>query len=447
MREEKEEEIVLLDIKNDSQDDTLELLSNYSEEELKNDIHEIEMNIIDENTNLLGESNEDEDLSNNIVNNNNDTENKNSNVQALYKKDRQYWVDALRILASYMVVLVHSSSYGIFNVTVFSLQWYGLMFWDAMCRSCVPIFIMISGIFFLNPDKELFVSKLYKKYIYRLVKVIIAWNIFYATVVKYLVNGFNIEYHWGMNVITDFIPDFFNGKFHVWYLYMCLGLYLVTPIFRMITQNKEVTKYFLILGFIISQIIPFINSLLKHTFPDSYIKYATNIVDKLMIYSAYGYPLYYVLGYYLSQIEIKNKLLLFSIYAIGVFNLLFTYIIKMILSIYNQEEVVDYGDYNSFNVALVSIAIFIFFKHTGKKILDRLLQFPKFKSLLLTLSSLTFGIYLIHVFYFELFYRINFHSYTFISFIFSPIHAFTIWICGAITIYYVKKIPFLSQFV
>jgi len=426
-------------------DNTLSLLSEYNidnyqkEFDSNNNSEEIEITLDvenEENQGLLAGSS---DAPIRRVNNN------------PQKRERQYWIDALRILASYMVVLVHSSSYAIFEVPIFTLKWYGLMFWDAMNRTCVPLFIMISGILFLNPDKEISVSKMYKKYISRIVKTLIFWNVFYATIVKYRVNAFNTQYEWTVDVIPDFFSDVVYGKFHMWYLYMCIGLYMITPLVRPIIKDKAALNYFVIFSIVIVQAIPFLLNITKQFTSDG-TKLLTNtlfsdLLAKLMCYFVSGYTCHYVLGYYLSKVEIKNKFLLLLIYIAGILLLLFTYVIKVILSVLHQEEITNYGDYNALNVSLTAIVIFIFFKHTGSKIINRLVRIKAFKFMLLKISQLSFGIYLIHVFYFELFFRMKFHSYTFNPFIFSPIHALIIWICSLLTVSVLQYIPYVKDFI
>jgi len=362
-------------------------------------------------------------------------------------KERQYWIDALRILASYMVVLVNSSSYAINDVHIFSSSWYGLMFWDAMSRACVPLFIMISGTLFLNPKKDIPISKIYKKYIFRILKCIIFWNVFYGTVVKYLVNPFKTQHKWGYNIVTDFITDVLYGKFHLWYLYMGIGLYMVIPILRAITSNMKTLKYYLGLGVTVSYFIPFISNLIRDILPSLYIGKLNGVFAKFMICITIGFSIYYTLGYFLSVYEIKKKSILNWIYIFGLVNLFFTYGIKMILSIKKQEEYIFYDDYNAFNVFSVAVAIFLFFKYYVKELLNKLLLIKRFKILLLALSNLSFGVYLIHIFYFEIFFALNFHSYTFNPFIFSPIFALFIWVCGAVTVYFMKQVPILRNFV
>jgi len=453
-------ESVMVQINKDEDDNTVGLLGNYNDDEFEkeyeslqkrvnsNDDEDSEVEILtvdvenEESQGLLAESSTLGSPSNSSSSTNSSTHILNPSP----KKERQYWIDALRILASYMVVLVHSSSYAIFEVPIFTLNWYGLMFWDAMSRTCVPLFVMISGILFLNPEKEITVSKIFKKYISRIVKTLIFWNAFYGTVVKYQVNAFKTGYKFTVDIIPDFFNDVIYGKFHMWYLYMCIGLYMITPLLRPITKDKRALKYFVILSMTVVQVLPFVVNIINHFKGKSKFNIISDVLGKLALYFVGGYSCLYVLGYYLSCVEIKSKFMLFIMYIGGLLLLLFTYGIKMVLSILHQKEITDYGDYNALNVSLTAIIIFLFFKHTGSKIINKLIRVRFFKFLLLKISQLSFGIYLIHVFYFELFFRLKFHSYTFTSFIFSPIHAFIIWMCSLLTVSVLQYIPYVKDF-
>lgn len=372
-----------------------------------------------------------------------DNDNTGNNENELKIKKRIHYIDGLRVLANIMVVTVHSSSYAIYENPVLSKNWMGLMFWDAMNRACVPIFIMISGVLFLEPQKYISTSIIYKKYIYRLVKIILFWNFFYATFGKYLF-GKN-EFSWE-DLGNNFLKDVISGKFHMWYLYMCVGFYILTPVFRFIARNYDTLKYLIIISIIFSQGIPFIISIFNNYYPNDYIVSIDDVMNKLLGYVNSGYMTYYPMGYYLSKIEIRNKIQLIFIYILGIFTLISTYWLKISSSKKIGKETYDFSDYNSLNVLITSVCIFIFFRFTGSKLLNKAFQVKWFKKLLTLLSDLSFGVYLIHICYFELFFYYGFHSYSFNPLYFTPIHAFSIWICSIITIYLMKKIPVLKNF-
>jgi len=366
------------------------------------------------------------------------------------KKEHKYWVDILRIISSYMVILVHSTSHRVEGVPILTSQWDALVFWDSISRSCVPLFIMISGIFFLDPNKEIPLSKLYKKYILRIVKILVFWNIFYGTVDEYLVNSFNDEHDMSFKGIARIlIFYFFFGNFHLWYLYMCIGLYMVTPLLRLITKDKTMTKYFLVLGISLSQVIPFISIIFYYFVPsgDMIRSNIESFIGRFVIFMVGGYTTYYVLGYYLSNLDIKKERTKFIIYCIGIISLFGTCIIKLIACYKLYDHIIDFGDYNAFNVTLSAIGIFIFHKYFINNLLNKLLQYKIFKTLILTLSNLSLGCYVIHMFYRDLFIRLKFHPYAFNTYFFPPIYALIIYIVSNITAYIIKKIPILKEFV
>jgi len=371
------------------------------------------------------------------------SENKELNSYVV-KKERKHWVDALRVFSNFLVIVVHSSSYGISEIPIFSKQWMSLMFWDSFGRVSVPLFIIISGILFLDIQKDISISKLYKKYIFRIVKDILFWNLFYATIGKYFIEG--VGFSWE-NFLKEFFFEMICGKFHIWYLYMCTGLYIVTPIMRIIVKSTETLIYFLVVAFGFCQVIPFIFTIFKAYYPNYIIEYMDEAYGQVMLLMVAGYVIYYPLGYSLNLFEIKNRFSLLIIYIVGFASSLMTFYLKISASKKNEKEFYDFADYNSLNVSIATISTAIFFKYTGNRILKIIFRITKVRKIIHILSNLSYGIYLIHIAYFELFYSLGFRSYTFNPIFFTPIHAFCVWICSAITIYIIKKIPILKTFV
>lgn len=63
---------------------------------------------------------------------------------------RDYNMDLLRILASLMVVFIHVSAHNFINTPIKSIEWLSYDMYDSILRSAVPIFLMISGVFFFK---------------------------------------------------------------------------------------------------------------------------------------------------------------------------------------------------------------------------------------------------------------------------------------------------------
>ena len=81
------------------------------------------------------------------------------------KEERNYGIDLLRIIAMYIIVL-HVSASKWYDTPVKDFNWQIYNLYDSLVRWAVPIFVMLSGMFFLNPEKFIPTSNIIKKYIY-----------------------------------------------------------------------------------------------------------------------------------------------------------------------------------------------------------------------------------------------------------------------------------------
>ncbi|MBR3027382.1 MAG: acyltransferase family protein [Bacteroidales bacterium] len=73
--------------------------------------------------------------------------------------NRVLYLDILRIMAIIAVVMLHVSAQR-FYVSFPSYEWEVRMFFNSMVRWGVPIFVMISGALFLDPQKKISLAKL-----------------------------------------------------------------------------------------------------------------------------------------------------------------------------------------------------------------------------------------------------------------------------------------------
>ena len=98
--------------------------------------------------------------------------------------NRILYPDILRILAVFAVMMLHVSATGFYSNPVQSFTWQVVNFvnfYECMVRWAVPVFVMVSGMFLLNPQKEITLSKLYRKNIFRIVMALITWGLFYRS--------------------------------------------------------------------------------------------------------------------------------------------------------------------------------------------------------------------------------------------------------------------------
>ena len=169
-------------------------------------------------------------------------------MQTLNQSNRKDWLDFLRIIAMIAVVGIHVISQNFNRVSVTSGTWQLFNIVDSLVTWAVPLFVMISGALFLDPNRKVETKKIFTKSIPRLVVAYFAWSFIYAL---YVGGG---AYEIFYNVIV--------GHFHLWYIPMLIACYFATPLLRKITESKNATRYFGILLIVVTFVIPFIVLLL-----------------------------------------------------------------------------------------------------------------------------------------------------------------------------------------
>ena len=87
-----------------------------------------------------------------------------------------------------------------------------------------------------------------------------------------------------------------RGMYHMWFLPMILGLYVLTPLLKEMVRSRELCEYFLILYFLFNLLY---NTLFKFQIP--YATIMKSLFTRLPLKMLEGYIGYYVLGYYLDR--------------------------------------------------------------------------------------------------------------------------------------------------
>ena len=167
-----------------------------------------------------------------------------------------------------------------------------------ICSSCVPLFVMLSGCLKLKQNEEFSWNK-WLKSILRLVLVFLVSSVFYAFFVDTSPN------------ITDTIRNIVIGHYHLWFLFMIIGLYLCIPIILQIKTNIKIYYLFLGISFFTSIVVPTISEITSTT-GLNYILY-----ELANIYIGKGFIIYFILGDLLDKSREANKYL-YAIYGLGI---------------------------------------------------------------------------------------------------------------------------------
>ena len=300
-------------------------------------------------------------------------------------RQRTVYFDYLRIIAVFAVILSHVAAQNWGNLSVDSPEWQALNFYDAAGRWSVPAFVMISGALFLG--KELSIRKLFAKNLLRIVAAFVFWSVVYAVWTNIVINGND---NW-----KKLLRRIILGHYHLWFLYMIAGLYLIVPLLSKIAEDKKTAWYFVAGSFVFSVLIPQCTQLVgvRHTEIADVIG---RVLTKLDVHLLLGYSGYFVLGHLLHELDIKRKYRT-VLYLLGILGLAFTIAATSFLSLKAQSPVREvYGEF-TVNVCLTSIAAFVFAKSCWNKPPSS----EGGRKRLVYLSKCSFGVYLLHPLFME----------------------------------------------
>lgn len=236
----------------------------------------------------------------------------------------------------------------------------------------IGLFIMISGALLLdnNLSQKDFLKRRFSKILYPT----LIWTFIY------LINKFIAESVSACDVIKSILSVPFSEQGHgvLWFMYTLAGLYLLTPVLSKWIQNatrNEVRFYLLVWG--ISLLYPYLSL---------YLDVKTEYTGILYYFS--GYVGYFVLGYYLRK-WIINQEKVFNLHLLcWAAIVLCILIVGFIKLIYPNLSIGVFFWYLSLPVAIMSTSYFILLGNV---------QIVHSKNLIISLSKLSFGVYLIHI--------------------------------------------------
>ncbi len=306
--------------------------------------------------------------------------------------DRIFYLDLLRFISCLAVIMIHTCvNYVVINIGSLDF-WIGNIL-DSLSRFGVPIFVMISGATLLD-ENYYYSKKKNKKHIKKMIIFFLFWSIVYCSYFQV----FKPLYHNMPLNFQEIISKLVIGNFHLWYVPMLCGLYMILPLLRLWIKkcNKKYIEYFIVLSFMFVFLLPQLSTIGSYYSPN--FKYLNMIVESLNIKYISGYTIYFILGWYLSNYDIKRTK---TIYVLGISSILIEIIMTYVLSIKNNIPTQLY-DNMSVNVLLQSTMIFIYTKKHYKKIAD-----TKFlRNIILNITNYSLGIYALHVLYIDVIYAI-----------------------------------------
>lgn len=312
---------------------------------------------------------------------------------------RDWSVDVLRCVSCFMVCGLHAfiftQRYDI-STSIGPSPWTDYLVFRMIFGSPTVLFVMVSGIFFLSPDRNVTAAKIWKKNVIKMTGAYVFWSLIYALYRIHL-----------MDPQPEITPQFFIQEwlvepYHLWYIPMIIGLYILAPIMRPITAfgEEKLFRYFIII-FIGGLIVSTIYNWPDLTYGETYIIPA---IDKTPMAQICQYPFWMLFGW-IAYTYRPGRKFRYLIYFLGVI----ATIAGIWCNIYNWLHAED------INVVATTqkFSIFSFLKNTALfyfiVTVFREHEFTKAgKKFLKKLSDSTLIIYLVHMMFIYYLYDNNF---------------------------------------
>lgn len=328
------------------------------------------------------------------------------------------WIDFLRLLGIIGVLTMHicGNTLNTFGLDNTSKQIYYFMIY--ISEYAVPLFIMISGIMFLNKE-NLTIKSMLKKYVLKVLIGIFLFGIFFSSL-ELIYDGWNLNLNFMKEVFIRIISG--NTWAHMWYLYLIFGLYLITPILRILSKNmnKNEYKYFLIIMYIFCILIPELSKILR-------------VEIAFSISGISGYIFYYFWGYYLYNFGV-SKVFKKGIYAISFIAIIFLFLKSL------KDNNLDMLSYTSNIPFLISTSIILFLKN--KKFGDAI------SKVLSQIGINSYGIYIFHQLFINIIYKLlKFDFIRIYPLIGFCIYLIFIFVLSYFTTYILRRIKLISKYV
>ena len=253
------------------------------------------------------------------------------------------------------------------------LSWWIALTLNSFSRISVPLFIMLSGYLLLN-KQEPFEATL-KRTSVRIVIPFFAW---------YLINAL-LSYGSKLSIIFVLKNLFTVNVFHLYFLVIMMGLYVVSPLLRTFlhTASQNSQRHLMYLTLSIGAVV-------------TLLQYGLGYCSQGNIFN-YWFPYtgLFVAGYLLGNQEFKKSWKILGIYLVGFLITLGLGYFNFYLLKHNIKLgcITGYSDhYLSVNVQMMTICAFIFLIHLK---LDNINS--KIRKLVRSVARASFGIYLIHL--------------------------------------------------
>lgn len=288
---------------------------------------------------------------------------------------RLLYLDMLRCLAIFAVVLMHCAMPLLGRVDDRAALWAGLAY-AALCIFCVPLLLMISGALILGDTRPMDTRTFYRRRLSKIVIPLLVWSAVYYGL-NCLTEGSTVN-------VVSFLKRTLAGLWAgpLWFLYMMAGVYLMVPFLKPAFADPRAGRTWAFVAVLFG--LQTLNFLVKFLWSQELNRFLTRAVFPY-------YFGYFVLGYALNATPVRvpggkatllaGVILPAACMAVGEYQAHFS------------ESLVPnlFFNYQGPLTAIMAGSVFLLFKGRAATL------GKPWAGLLRTVSGLTYGVFLTHI--------------------------------------------------
>lgn len=320
-------------------------------------------------------------------------------------KQKNYSLEIVRMISFIMVIAIHTANYYCRAYGSISTGEYLFsLIINTVSRVSVPCFFMLSGALLLGHMDSI------KKSLNRAKSMF--GKLFFWSIMYYLFNTYITHqdtFTWSNFLIKP-------AEAHLWYLYVLIPIYIMLPFLQVLSNglNEKLAKAFVMIGFL-WLIGLYVLSFWKKGF-----------YYDLPLLGDRSYLFYFFAGHliqkYKEQIRLKFKHCL----ALSVICILIVFAATAAVTLAGHAHYEKFLNYGNPFIVLASVCFFAVFLCINP---EKLKLTEKAKSIIDQWSACSFGIYIVHLFFLDL-YKINFSPSAFSAYIIVPILILGLAVCS-----------------
>lgn len=342
------------------------------------------------------------------------------------------YFDLLNIFACFAVVALHVN--GAVHTFAKTRNWVSCMFIEALFYFAVPVFFMLTGATLMNYRKRYDTGAFFKKRIFKTFVPFMIWSIIGICWSIFYTKGMKIS---DINTPAKFISAVINckGMGIYWFFPALFSVYLTIPLFSLVDEDKRIGKkgiftYLILVYIVLNVLLPFVCRLTGIQWNS-----ALNAV------SCGGYVVWFLIGYLLANTDINKKFRIL-IYILGLLGFFMYFYLTVQNSFKTGRFDKTYAGYMNIPAIFMGTAVFVFFKYGKWNFIDKHEKAVRFVR---NLSSVSFGVYLIH--YYLKDFSIRHFGIDPRSTLYRIVGTFIIYGLSVIIVRVIQKIPVIRKMV